>query len=104
MKIQIKTDKNIEGHERLYSHVEEIVTGELSRFREQITRVEIHLSDENSHKNGPDDKRCVMEARLEGRKPEAVTHQAESLDQAVRGAAGKLERVIESTLGRLRER
>ncbi len=104
MKIQIKTDRNIEGHERLHSHVEQIVEGELSRFRDQITRIEVHLSDENSHKNGPDDKRCVMEVRLEGLKPEAVTHQAESLDQAVRGAAGKLERVIESTLGRLRER
>jgi hypothetical protein len=44
-----------------------------------------------------------MEARLEGRQPTAVTHEAESLDDAVSGAADKLKRVIESTLGRLKD-
>jgi ribosome-associated translation inhibitor RaiA len=42
-----------------------------------------------------------MEARLEGRRPIAVTHQAATLDQAVDGAADKLAKLIESTLGRL---
>jgi hypothetical protein len=45
----------------------------------------------------------VMEARLEGRLPVAVTHQAATLDQAVEGAAHKLARLIESTLGRLHD-
>jgi len=66
--------------------------------------VEVHLSDENSdRKGGNDDMRCVMEARLEGRQPIAVTDQAATLDQAVRGDANKLARLIESTLGRLRD-
>ena len=47
--------------------------------------------------------RCVMEARLEGRQPAAVTHQAATLDNAIKGAADKLARLIESTLGRLRD-
>lgn len=47
--------------------------------------------------------RCMMEARLEGRQPIAVTHQAASLDQAVDGAADKLTKMIDSTLGRLRD-
>jgi hypothetical protein len=34
----------------------------------------------------------VMEARLEGRQPVAVTHQAATLDQALEGAAHKLTR------------
>jgi hypothetical protein len=42
----------------------------------------------------------VMEARLEGRQPVAVTQQATTLDQAADGAAHKLARLIESTLGR----
>jgi len=45
----------------------------------------------------------VMEARLEGRQPVAVTHHAPTVDQAVDGAAAKLARLIESTLGRLRD-
>jgi hypothetical protein len=45
----------------------------------------------------------MMEARLEGRHPIAVTHQAATVEQAMEGAADKLKRSIESTLGRLRD-
>jgi len=103
MQIQINTDSNIEGREKLADHVKIVVEGATSRFRERITRVEVHLSDENGHKSGQDDKRCMMEARLEGRQPEAVTHHAATLDQAINGAADKLQRSIESTLGRLHD-
>lgn len=104
MQIQINTDRNIEGREALVAQVSGVVEGSLSRFSDHITRVEVHLSDENSdRKDSTDDMRCVMEARLEGRQPIAATHQAATLDQAVDGAAGKLTRMIESTLGRLHE-
>jgi hypothetical protein len=33
----------------------------------------------------------------------AVTHQAATLDQAVKGAANKLTRLIESTIGRIND-
>jgi Sigma 54 modulation protein / S30EA ribosomal protein len=98
MQIQFNTDHNIEGHEALAAQVCGVVESALSRISDHTTRVEVHLSDDSSH-NG---KRCMMEARLEGRQPVAVTHQAATLDQAVAGAAAKLTRVIESTLGRLR--
>jgi hypothetical protein len=45
-----------------------------------------------------------MEARLEGRQPIAVTHQAATMDQAVNGAAEKLTGAIESIIGRQRDR
>ena len=99
MQIQINTGHNIEGHEALAAQVSEVVESALSPVSDHITRVEIHLSDENSDKHGQSDKRCMMEARLEGRQPIAVTHQAATLDQAVDGAADKLTRLIESTLG-----
>ncbi|MCC8986240.1 MAG: HPF/RaiA family ribosome-associated protein [Candidatus Contendobacter sp.] len=104
MQIQINTDRNIPGHEALAAWVSGVVENTLSRFSDHITRVEVHLSDENSDKKGGNDNmRCLMEARLEGRQPVAVTHQAATLDQAVDGAADKLARLIESTLGRLRD-
>ena len=104
MQIQINTDRNIAGHEALGAQVSGVVENALSRISDHITRVEVHLSDENSDKKGGNDNmRCVIEARLEGRQPIAVTHQAATLDQAVDGAAGKLSRLIESTLGRLRD-
>ncbi|MDP2604002.1 MAG: HPF/RaiA family ribosome-associated protein [Deltaproteobacteria bacterium] len=104
MQIQINTDRNIEGHEALAAQVTGVVESALSRLSDHITRVEVHLSDENSDKKGGNDNmRCMMEARIEGRQPIAVTHQAATLDQAVGGAAGKLTRMIENTLGRLRD-
>jgi ribosomal subunit interface protein len=104
MQIQINTGHNIEVHEALAAEVSGIVESALSRFSDHITRVEVHLSDENSDKKvGHDARRCVLEARLEGSQPIAVTHQATILDEAVDGAADKLARLIEHTLGRQRE-
>jgi len=103
MQIQINTDHNIAGHEALAAQVTEVVESALSRVSDHITRVEVHLTDENGDKHGQSDKRCMMEARLEGRQPIAVTHQAATLQQAVDGAADKLTRLIESTLGRRRQ-
>ncbi len=100
MQVQVNTDHNIAGHEALAARVRGVVENTLSRFSDQITRVEVHLSDENGAKPGRGDKRCMMEARLEGRQPIAVTHEADTLDQAVDGAAEKLSRAIDSLLGR----
>jgi hypothetical protein len=73
LKIQLNTDKNITGDERLESYLSSLIENELSRFSDHITRIEIHLADENGPKNGENDKRCALEARIEGRQPIAVT-------------------------------
>ena len=101
MQIQINTDRNIEIDETMEAPLRDTVEDALSRFSDHITRVEIHLSDESGDKNGQHDKRCMMEARLEGRQPIAITHQAATMDQAVNGAAEKLASATESILGRL---
>jgi ribosome-associated translation inhibitor RaiA len=103
MQVQLNTDHNIEGHEALAARVRELVESALTRISDRITRVEVHLSDESSHKGSRNNKRCMMEVRLEGRQPVAVTHRAATLDQSIDGAANKLTRLIESTLGRLRD-
>ena len=105
MQIQINTDHNIEGHQALVNQVSDVVEHVLSRFSDHITQVDVHLSDENSDKKGGyDDMRCKIEAHLEGRPPIAVTHQANTLEQAVDGAASKLANLIESTLGRMHDK
>ena len=77
----------------------------LEHFSEKITRVEVHLSDENSNKkSGTKDMRCLLEARLAGLQPVTVSHKAATLEQAVEGAVDKLKRSLDSTLGRLGER
>lgn len=104
MQIQVNTDHNVVGHEARVIKFSKLVETALSKVKEHITRVEVHVTDENSHKGGLSDKRCVMEARLEGRQPVAVSHEAASPEQAVRGAADKLARTIGSTLGRQRDK
>jgi hypothetical protein len=103
MKIQLNTSAPIDGTEALAARVGATVEQALGRFAEHITRVEVHLSDENGGKGGPQDHRCMLEARLEGRPPVAVTDHAATLEQAVLGAAKKLAHLLDSTLGRLRE-
>lgn len=105
MHVQINTDSNIEGDNALTQQVEAVVRGTLDRFSERITRVDVHLSDENSDKKfGIDAMRCLLEARLVGLQPTVVSHQAGTVEQAVDGAAEKLKRSLESTLGRLDDR
>jgi len=101
MKIQINTDDNIAGREELAEQAKAAVESTLGHLAQHITRVEVHLSDENSDKGGAHDKRCMMEARLEGHQPIAVTDEAETIDQAIDGAVEKLKHSLDSTLGRL---
>ena len=94
MKIQINTDNNIPGREALVERLTKDVTSALANVSKHVTRVEIHLSDENGEKGRQGDKRCAMEARMEGRQPIAVTEHASSLDLALHGACHKMTRMI----------
>lgn len=102
MLIQINTDNNIEGSEEVAGGYSAVLQSTLKRFSEKITRLEVHLSDGNSHKDNPDNKRCMLEARVKGMQPMAVTHEADSLDIAVSGAAEKMKRSLETTFGKMR--
>jgi ribosome-associated translation inhibitor RaiA len=101
VQIQFNTDESVDGRDVLGRHAEEVVRRALDRFSDDVTRVEIHLSDVNGQKAGENDKRCLMEARVAGRQPIAVTEQANSLHQAIDGAAQKLKRSLDSALGKV---
>ena len=101
MQVQINTDHNIQGHDALARQVTAVVEGALSRFRDRVTRIEVHLSDVNGGKTGLDDKRCLLEARLAGLQPIAVSHQAPTVEQAVDGAAEKLKSALDTKIGRM---
>jgi ribosome-associated translation inhibitor RaiA len=100
--IQVHTDPNIQSSVGLTARVEALVGGVVGHLADRVSRVQVHLGDENSSKGGSNDKRCMIEARLDGRPPIAVTHQADTLDEAMDGAAAKLERSINSIVDRMR--
>ncbi|HCY77807.1 MAG: HPF/RaiA family ribosome-associated protein [Ignavibacterium sp.] len=102
MKIQFNTGRNITGSEKLKASLTSLISDELSRFDDHITRLEVHLSDEDSNKHGVNDQRCMIEARLKGMKPIAVTNNADTQEQAVTGAVDKLKSSLDTIKGRLR--
>lgn len=102
MIIQVNTDKHVPGDADLIARIDTTVRDTLQHRTERLSRVEVHLSDENgAERAGPDDKRCRIEARIAGRQPITVSHVAATVDQSVTGAAGKLKRSLDSVFGRL---
>lgn len=102
MIIEINTDNHIEGKERMDTFFSENLKTSLKRFEEKITRLEVHLGDENSEKFGLNDKRCMIEARVAGHNPIAVTHHADTIEKAVSGATDKIKKVLDTTFDKMR--
>lgn len=104
MQIQINSDKNVIVHNKLSLFVETELHRTLDRFGNQLTRIEVHLSDENASKNGVRDKRCKLEARVRGLQPMVVTGIASNTQRSISGAAEKMRRQLQATFGRLADR
>jgi hypothetical protein len=104
MLIEVNTDNHIQGRADVADSVRSLVDSGLDHFRERLTRVEVHLADENSTKGGGADVRCSLEARIEGLQPMGVSHFAGNVEEAVEGAVQRLESVLEHSLGRLRDK
>jgi hypothetical protein len=86
MKIQITTDNHIDAGEKFSTYVNGIVSEAVDGLNAQITTVGVHFSDQNSSNKV------------------AVTHDANSLDEALLGAVEKVKNSVEHTLGRLKAR
>ena len=101
MQVQVNTGNGLENKEALERWADQFLNDSMARFRKEITRVEVQLTDEASGKKGAADMRCMLEARLNGHEPVAVNHRGETQDEAFRGATQKLIRLLEHTLGKL---
>jgi hypothetical protein len=104
MHIEMSTDRNIDNDSDLRQQIAEDIEAALSRFDDQLTRIEVHLSDVNADKGGSADMRCVLEARPAGQGPLAVTHEAATVAEACRGAASKLYRLLDTRFSRVEAR
>src|SRR5689334_10029678 len=96
MHVEVSTDTRTSAD---IAGVSAAVEAGLSRYKERITRVEVHLSDVNGPKGGRD-CRCALEARPSGRQPVAVTNEANTLDDAVKGAVEKMSSLLTTVFGR----
>lgn len=103
MQIQVNSNHTIQTGESFERWASTELNASLDRFKHDITRIEVHMSDENSDKVSVNHKRCTMEARLAHHEPLAVNHDAPSQDLAFRGASDKLKHLLERTLDKLRD-
>jgi hypothetical protein len=104
MKIQVNSDKNIAVDTRVVGFVSGELNRSLRRFKDKLTRVEVHLSDVNSHKFGKQDKRCMIEARPARHRPLAVTARAATVRSAVKDSLSKLRSALETFFDRATSR
>lgn len=102
MIVQFNTDRTISGEERKEEFFTAQIKKELERFQSHISRIEVHLSDENGVKEGKKDIKCSLEARIEGRQPIGVTDQADNIAMAISGALDKLKASLKTIIGRTR--
>jgi hypothetical protein len=104
VRIQVNSDKNIGTDVRMIAFVEGEVNRFMKRFARRLTRVEVHLSDVNSHKFGTQDKRCRVEVRPAGHRPLTASNAAGNVEQSVVGALTKMRNSLETVFGRIQSR
>ena len=102
MHIQFNADKNLTIHEEFRDKLKDLLLDQLNRFSENITRLEVHFSDENGNKEGQNDKRCMLEARVEGRKSIAVTAYANNYELALDASVEKLRSILDGFFEQIR--
>jgi DNA topoisomerase VI subunit A len=73
MKILLNTDHNISGSEKMRETLKAVIKDAFNRLSEHITRLEVKFRDESSYQYSENDRRNVLEARLKGMQPLAVT-------------------------------
>ncbi len=100
MQVQFNSDSSVMGTENVAERIKAAVREKLARFESKLTRIEIHVRDENGAKHGADDKACTIEARISGGKPIGVTGKSDTVDGAARKAANTLAQRLERHLGK----
>ena len=104
MIIQLNTDKHISGTENLESFVAEKANHTLKHYADHVTRVEVHLSDQNADKGGADDILCKVEARVEGMQPIITESKSNSKEKALSEALNKMKSSLSKVIGKMRQK
>ncbi|NGM23872.1 hypothetical protein G3576_27955 [Roseomonas stagni] len=101
--VLLNTDSSVQGTERLAARTERLVRARLRHLAPHLTRVEAFITDASRGSQGARDLRCALEARPVNARPVSADHSAATAEEAVRGAAGKLARLLRTQLGRRRD-
>ena len=103
MQIQINPGAGVHVSDALEQSIRESLGTVDRRFGDHLTRIEVHFQDTNGPKGGVN-KHCRIEARPRRLEPVLAENTADDAYDAARGAARKLERVLDSRLGKLADK
>src|SRR5437764_10653169 len=101
MQVQVNCGDGLSAKETLEAWATDFLNESMARFADELTRVEVQLTDEAKGKHSGQDMHCMLEGRVTGHPPVAVHHNAENMDEAIRGATKKLIHALEHKLGKL---
>jgi ribosomal subunit interface protein len=101
MNIQFNTGNNIDGSDRQRDYFSTLISEDLKRYDSQMTRLEVHLSDQDNSQHEKSEIKCTLEARLKNLNPIVVTNHGNSHEEAIKGATQKLKKSLDTVTGRL---
>ena len=97
MQIQINFG-DVDSSPSLEKAVHDQVEKHLHYVQDHVTRMEVHLKDENAGKSGAHDKHVTMEARIANAAPIAVSATGEDMYAVIADTAGKIGRAVKTKL------
>ena len=100
MTIQFNSAHSVNANEKLKAPIIAILSEKLNRFSGHISRLDVHLSDENGNKEGFTDKRCLLEAHIDGAQPIITKNHANTYELAAEGAVSILKTSLNSAFER----
>ncbi len=100
MKILINSDKTIHSSASLQDNLKDILHKELSHYQPKLSRIDVHLTDQNGVKEGVNDILCLIEAHIDGRPSALASEQADTVELAFSGALDHLVSSLERDFGR----
>jgi ribosomal subunit interface protein len=104
MIVQVNTDNHINGSERMNDYVSKTLKEGLKHYVDIISRAEVHMSDVNADKGGPDDIQCKIEVRVEGQEPILAESKNETQEDALTDALKKIQAALKTIKGKMQEK
>ena len=99
----MNSDNQVDLNEDSIEHWRSEITTSLERFNDWITRVEVHVTDENSKsKEGTDDIRCLIEARPANKQPVSVEVRGSSAEHAISDGIKTMQRRLSAMVDKAR--
>jgi hypothetical protein len=101
MQVQVNSDNATKFGATTIADVETRVRERLDRFSSRLTRVEVHLRDQDgTASRGEDGMEAMIEVRPSGQQPLAVSHKAVQAADAIAGALSKMVARLETVFGK----